>query len=225
MRYFNSNRERIYSCYLEMKLYSVAIGEKYEKEAVRLQRTVNLPVEVFTKSSNKYVEINADPLINGLWHKCNFATYIDEADSAIIFMDADMFTLTENPFKDFKIKEHTDFAYVPYRNKWHLPDSIRQEAFNYHGHKINSGFMYFKNLEIAKDICSSWSKEFLKRPLSWVKNEYDEWALMITLMKKKIRIELLDSKWNNWETQNENEIKSSNSIMFQSHNFLNIDLK
>ena len=77
-----------------MKLFSVAIGEQYEKEAVRLQRAVNLPIEVFTKSSDKYVEVNPDPLINGLWHKCNFANYIDEAEGAVVFMDADMFTLT-----------------------------------------------------------------------------------------------------------------------------------
>lgn len=129
-----------------MKLFSVAIGEKYEKEVVRLQRTVDLPIEVFTKSSKKYIEVNTDPLINGLWHKANFANYIDEAEGAVVFMDADMFTLTENPFDTFSVAEDTDFAYVPYKGKWWLPDTIRQEAFNYHGHKINSGFMYFKKL-------------------------------------------------------------------------------
>jgi hypothetical protein len=33
---------------------------------------------------------------------------------------------------------------------------------NHHGHKINSGFMYFKNLEIAKNICTKWAEEFGK---------------------------------------------------------------
>jgi hypothetical protein len=206
-----------------MKLFSVAIGEKYEKEAVRLQRTVNLPIEVFTNSSSKYVEINKDPLINGLWHKCNFANYIDEAEGAVVFMDADMFTLTENPFSTFNIEEDTDFAYVPYQGKWHFPDTIRQEAFNHHGYKINSGFMYFRNLEIAKNICTKWAEEFLKRPLHWIKNEYDEYALMIALMNMNYKIELLDSKWNEWELKTEEEIKSSNSIFFQSHYFLEID--
>lgn len=206
-----------------MKLFSVAIGEKYEKEAVRLQRTVNLPIEVFTKSSDKYVEVNTDPLINGLWHKCNFANYIDEAEGAVVFMDADMFTLTENPFSTFNVEEDTDFAYVPYQGKWHFPDTIRQEAFNHHGHKINSGFMYFRNLEIAKNICTKWAEEFLKRPLHWIKNEYDEYALMIALMNMNYKIKLLDSKWNEWELKTEEEIKSSNSIFFQSHYFLEID--
>jgi hypothetical protein len=205
-----------------MKLFSVAIGEKYEKEAVRLQRTVKLPIEVFTKSSNKYVEINPDPLINGLWHKCNFANYIEQAEGAVVFMDADMFTLTENPFKTFKVKKSTDFAYVPYEGKWYFPDAIRQEAFNHHGHKINSGFMYFKNLEIAKNICTKWAEEFLKRPLHWIKNEYDEYALMIALMNMDYKVELLDGKWNDWELGTEEEIKSSKSIFFQSHDFLEI---
>jgi hypothetical protein len=206
-----------------VKLFSVAIGEKYEKEAVRLQRTVNLPTEVFTNSSSNYVEINTDLLINGLWHKCNFANYIDEAEGAVVFMDADMFTLTENPFSTFNVEEDTDFAYVPYQGKWHFPDTIRQEAFNHHGHKINSGFMYFRNLEIAKNICTKWAEEFLKRPLHWIKNEYDEYALMIALMNMNYKIELLDSKWNEWELKTEEEIKSSNNIFFQSHDFLEID--
>ena len=206
-----------------MKLFSVAIGEKYEKEAVRLQRTVNLPIEVFTKSSDKYVEVNTDHLINGLWHKCNFANYIDEVEGAVVFMDADMFTLTENPFSTFNVEEDTDFAYVPYQGKWHFPDTIRQEAFNHHGHKINSGFMYFRNLKIAKNICTKWAEEFLKRPLHWIKNEYDEYALMITLINMDYKVELLDSKWNEWELKTEEEIKSSNNIFFQSHDFLEID--
>jgi hypothetical protein len=214
-----------------MKLFSVAIGEQYEKEALRLQRTVKLPIEVFTKSSDKYVEFNPDQLINGLWHKCNFANYIDKAEGAVVFMDADMFTLTENPFSAFNIGEDTDFAYVPYKGKWHLPDTIRQEAFNYHGHKINSGFMYFKNLEIAKDICNKWQYEYLEREKLYdvdkgtSKYEYDEWALMIALMKLNYKVELLDSKWNDWEPGAEQEIRDSKSIFFQSHDFLEIDLK
>lgn len=208
-----------------MKLFSVAIGENYEQEAARLQRTVNLPIEIFTKLNDKYVEVNSDPLINGLWHKTNFANYIDEAEGAVIFMDADMFTLTENPFETFSVAEDTDFAYVPYKGKWYFPDTIRQEAFNHYGHKINSGFMYFKNLEIAKHICTNWAEEFLKRPLHLIKNEYDEYALMIALMKMNYKIELLDSKWNFWELETEEEIKNSNSIFFQSHTFLNIDLR
>ena len=181
-----------------MKIFSVAIGEQYELESERLKRTVSNEIEVFNKSNDKYIQVNEDPL-------------------------------TENPFKNFKVKKTTDFAYVPYEGKWHLPDTIRQEAFDYHGHKINSGFMYFKNLEIAKAICSQWQWEYLEREKLYdvdkgtSKHEYDEWALMIALTKLNYKIEVLDSKWNVWELQTKEEIKTSNSIFFQSHNFLDID--
>jgi hypothetical protein len=209
-----------------MKLFSVAIGNQYELESERLKRTVSNNTEVFTKANIKYIEISSDPLINGLWHKCNFANYIDKTKEPIVFMDADMFTLTKNPFEIFSVKESTEFAYVPYIGKWYLPDTIRQDAFDFHGHKINSGFMYFKNLEIAKDICNQWQYEYLEREKLYdvykgtSKHEYDEWALMIALMKKNYNIELLDSKWNNWELKTEDEIKASDSVFFQSHNFL-----
>jgi hypothetical protein len=213
-----------------MKLFSVAIGEQYELEAQRLQKSINpLKVEVFTKSNIKYIEISGDPLINGLWHKCNFANYIDEVETPVVFMDADMFTLNKNPFEDFKVKEDTDFAYVPYKGKWHLPDNIRQKAFEYHGHKINSGFMYFRNLQIAKSICNQWQHQYLEREKLYdvekgtSKYEYDEWALMIALQNMpEIKIELLDSKWNDWELGTEQEILNSDSIFFQSHDFLDI---
>lgn len=205
-----------------MNLYSVAIGEKYEIEAKRLQKSMlPLKVKVFT---NKDVETKSDDdLINGLYHKCNFANYIKDVKGAIIFQDADMFTLSKNPFKDFNVSEDTDFAYVPYQGKWHLPDKIRQDAFDYHGHKINSGFMYFKNIEVAQRICTAWSEEFLKRPQHWIKNEYDEWALMIALMKlNDIKIELLDEKWNKWTLNTKEEILNSDAIFFQSHDYLDI---
>ena len=211
-----------------MNLYSVAIGKKYEKEAERLQRSVGPPVSVFTKDSKKYKQISEDSLINGLYHKANFANYIEKANGAVIFMDADMFTLTDNPFETFSVADDTDFAYVPYKGKWHLPDKIRQEAFNYHGHKINSGFMYFKNLEVAQTICNKWQYEYLEREKLYdvdkgtSKFEYDEWALMITLSKLDYKTELLDSKWNNWELDTEEEIKNSDSIFLQSHYFLDI---
>ena len=146
-------------------------------------------------------------------------------------MDADMFTLSVNPFEDFSVNSDTDVAYVPYDGRWHLPDNIRQEAFNYHGHKINSGFMYFRTLEIAKDICTHWQHEYLERVKLYENNtpnitkyEYDEYALMIALMKLNYKVELLDKKWNNWELSHstKEEILNSDSIFFQSHNHLDI---
>lgn len=200
-----------------MNLYSVSIGEQYELESKRLQESMQpLEVRVFTNADLPVT--NDDPLINGLYHKSNFANYIDEADGAMVFMDADMFTFHDNPFADFFVDTTTDIAYVPYNGKWWLPDKIRQEAFNYHGHKINSGFLYFRNLEIAKRVCTAWADELTKRPQHWIKNEYDEWALMIALMKMPdLKIELLDKKWNVWELSTKEEMLESGSVFFQSH--------
>jgi hypothetical protein len=214
---------------INMKLYSVAIGSQYEKEAERLVRTVGQPVDVFTKNNNKYVQQDVDALIDGLYHKSNFANYIEETDGPIIFMDADMFTLKENPFSDFSVESDIDIAYVPYSGRWFLPDDIRQSAVEYHGHKINSGFLYFKNLATAKLICSQWRDEYLERCKLYIhqtgnsKYEYDEWALMIALQKTQSKVQILDKKWNEWELKTEEEIKESNCVFIQHHDFLNID--
>lgn len=212
-----------------MKLVTVAIGEQYEREALRLHSSVSLSIDVFTKQNSKYKQIHADPLINGLWHKTNFANYIDSADKSVIFMDADMFTLSPDPFKDFPVQPDTDFAYVPYKGTWHYPDLTRQQAFNHHGHKINSGFLYFRTLKIAKDVCIHWQNEYLERVKLYEKNtpnitkyEYDEYALMIALMKLNYKVELLDKKWNDWELDSKDEILGSDSLFFQSHNHLDI---
>lgn len=211
-----------------MKIISIAINTQYEIEVLRLQRSVSTSIIAFTKQSEQYKEVNTDPLINGLWHKCNFANYIEKTDEPIVFMDADMFTLKQNPFKNFIVKEETDIAYVPYSGKWFLPDTIRQEAFDYHGHKINSGFLYFRNLEIAQAVCNQWAYEYLEREKLYdeakgtSKHEYDEWALMIALMKLNFKVELLDKKWNNWELNSKEEILNSNSIFIQSHKYLDI---
>jgi hypothetical protein len=205
-----------------MKLFSVAIGEQYELEAKRLQESMQpLDVRVFTNADLPVT--NDDPLINALYHKSNFANYIDEADGAVVFMDADMFTFHDNPFADFSVDATTEIAYVPYDGKWWLPDTIRQEAFDFHGHKINSGFLYFKNLEVAKRICDQWQYEYLEREKLYdvtkgtSKYEYDEWALMIALMKLKPKVELLDKKWNVWELSTKEEMLESGSVFFQSH--------
>lgn len=206
-----------------MKLFSTAIGESYEKESARLEYTLNYPVEVFTSSNSKYKELSTDSLINGLAHKSNFANYIDQADSFIIFMDADMFTLSDNPFETFSVDDSIDVAYVNYGGKWHMPDKIRQDAFDFFGHKINSGFLYFKNLEVAKKVCDQWHYEYLERVKIYdstkgaSKHEYDEWALMIALSKLNLVTGTLDKKWNDFDKSTKSEMIESGSIFFQSH--------
>ena len=213
-----------------MNLYSIAIGKQYEIEAKRLQDSMKpLGVKVFT--SKDVERKHEDNLINGLYHKTNFANYIKDANGAVVFMDADMFTLSDNPFKDFKVKDNTDFAFVPYDGNWHFPDTTRQKAFDYFGYKINSGFMYFRTLKIAKEICTLWSKAYLERVKIYdiepnqSKNEYDEYALMIALMGSKYKFELLDGKWNDWHLETKEEILNSDSVFFQSHNYLDIKAK
>jgi hypothetical protein len=55
-----------------------------------------------------------------------------------------------------------------------------------------------------------------------VVNEYDEWALMIALMNLDIKKYLLDKKWNDFELDTEEEMRSSGSIFFQTHDLLDI---
>ena len=215
-----------------MKLFSVAIGEQYEKEALRLQRSVPLDVEVLTKKSDQYKELHQDPLINGLAHKVNFANYIKKSRGPVIFMDADMFTLKEDPFKDFKVNKDTDVAYVIYAgNKmtFPIPEDPRQKVFDFFGYKVNSGFMYFKNRKVAQKVCTAWLEEYKERIKLYEsdapgasKYEYDEWALAIALMKMNLNIEILDNKWNDFRTNDEYTMQTSESVFFQSHDFLDI---
>lgn len=211
-----------------MKLFSVAIGEQYEREAERLSKCV--PVEVFTKDNSNYERVNDDPLIDGLWHKTNFANYIDDdVKGPVIFMDADIVCFDEDPFKDFKVKKGTEVAYVPYDHKFYLPDKIRQDVFDYHGHKINSGFMYFKDLKTARKICDHWQNSYLEREKLYdvekgtSKHEFDEWALMITLKELNPKIELLDKKWNVWEFDTKEEMLNFGGVFFQTHKDIVLD--
>ena len=204
-----------------MIISTVAIGTHYETLAQRLQDSFSQDVIVITEQE----QISQDPLINGLWHKSNFANFLtsEDEDSPVLFCDADMFSLTPNPLETFEVNPETDIAFVPYKGNWHFPDKIRQEAFNHFGYKINSGFIWFKNLQIAKQVCSAWVNAYLDRIALYetapniTKNEYDEYALMIALKDMDLTIQLLDSKWNVWGLTTKEEIQNSDSIFFQSH--------
>jgi|GEM_PF-3188823 len=208
-----------------MQIISVAIGTQYELEVQRLIKTIGLPVNVLTTKSTKYHKINNDPLIDGLYHKTNFANCFDDIDPNIplIFCDADMFALKANPLKDFNVNDDVDFAFVPYSGKYHFPDQIRQVAFDAFGYKINSGFMYFKNLLIAQNICTKWASAYLQRVALYEtasnvsKYEYDEYALMISLIDHNYNIQLLDRRWNDFDLNTREDIIKSDSVFFQSH--------
>lgn len=209
-----------------MKLFSVAIGRQYQMEANRLARCLNREIEIFTEDSPLYETRSNDGLVNGLFHKANFANYITEYTDGepVVFLDADVVTYDDDPFANFQVPTDVDIAYVPYDGKWWLPDTIRQEAHDYHGHKINSGVLYFKNIDVAKTLCNQWSYEYLEREKLYdvakgtSKYEYDEWALMIALSKlPNIKTHQLEKKWNDWELGSEEEMLQSDSIFFQTH--------
>lgn len=209
---------------------TVAIGSQYEKEAQRLCKSLAKRVFIFTEISDEYELIDKDPYINGLYHKSNFANYIKkDVDGPLFFMDADMFTLKKDPFSEFKVSSSTEFACVADLGKWYINDPYRQSLSNYFDLKYNSGFMYFKNLQIAKKICKLWNSQYKKRIVLYNnpdrienKHETDEWALMYSLKKLNIKTQLLDKKWNTWHLKTVEEIKNSNAIFFQSHNYLDI---
>jgi len=214
-----------------MKIITVAIGAQYHREAQRLVRSLpNEAIEVFDENHALYAEQSSDPLINALYHKSNFANYISgiDANTPVLFIDADAFTFKSDPFQSLSLAPETDIAYVPYSGTWHLPDQVRQDAFDFHGHKINSGFLWFKNLSVAQQVCNQWSFEYLEREKLYdttkgtSKYEYDEWALMIALSKLNLNQETLPKKWNDWELNEKDEILNSDSIFFQSHNYLDI---
>jgi hypothetical protein len=208
-----------------MIIISVAIGAHYELEVQRLIKSLGLPVNVLTTESANYLKINDDPLIDGLYHKANFANCFDDLDpnTPILFCDADLFALKANPLQDFIVDDNVDFAFVPYSGTYHFPDLIRQDAFDAFGYKINSGFMYFKNLLIAQDICTKWAAAYLQRVALYdtasnvSKFEYDEYALMIALLGHTYTIQLLDRKWNDFDLNTPDEIHKSDSVFFQSH--------
>lgn len=210
-----------------MKLFTVAIGKDYELQAERLRDSIDVPIDVFTTSNDEYVKIHENQCVDALYHKANFANYIEDTEESILLVDADIFSMRDNPLVGFKPKRDTDVAFVTYGgSKFHFPDKPRQEAFDHFGYKINSGFVYFRTLDIARDVCDSWVSVYTERVVKTFdetgNNEYDEYALMTALMRLNYKIELLDPKWNNWEKMSREEILNCDSIFIQSHDYLDI---
>ena len=215
---------------------TVAIGESYEREAARLKKCIGTELIIFDNSNPSYKKMDDDPLIDGLYHKTNFANYIEGCNEnhPVLFCDADLFSLKSNPLNNFQVKKDTDIAYVPYQGRFHYPDNLRQEAYEWFNYKINSGFMYFKSLKLARDIGDKWRIKYLERS-KINKFEYDEIALMYVLQNKNYNIELLDLKWNNWyhnSKLNPNTVmerresidfyNKNGGIFFQAHDMITI---
>jgi len=198
-----------------MNYYTVAIGENYIKEANRLKQSVP-SLNIFTTESSKYKTLGDSQLVDGLYHKANFASYIDRAKGPVFFMDADLYSNIDNPMETFKVSEDVDIAFVPYKGKWYFPDEERIQAVEKLGCKVNSGFMYFKDLKTAKKICKEWL-EVLKRRLPLNVHEYDEYSLMVVLANGDYKWEFLDDIWNDWGENTMGEPILENSIFRQKH--------
>jgi hypothetical protein len=202
-----------------VNIVCVALGKQYEQEAQRLlseyPETILITEE--TEGVEKSFEI---PILNGLATKCKFGLLIPkDLKGPILLCDADLVPKVPNPLQYFSVKEETDIAYVVYPGVWHFPKHLKdfETAIRKVG-KINSGFMYFKNIDIARSVCEKWHKKYLERMLEYKTNpvtvdrtgEYDEPSLCLILAEENYNLEFLDPKWNVWG----NEITIKHNISY-----------
>lgn len=192
-----------------MNIVSVAVGKQYELEVQRLVKAYPQTIVITERTpgvETKYKQ----PILNGLTTKANFANLVfDNLEGPVLLCDADLYPVVENPLQYFQVKKDTDIAYVVYGGKWHYPPKLKhfEEAVNKVG-KINSGFMYFKNLEVAREVCTKWSQKYRERMDDYLEGrsgddregEYDEPSLCLVLAEENYNLELLDPKWNIWNT-------------------------
>jgi hypothetical protein len=194
-----------------MNIICIALGKQYELEAQRLLK--EYPEAILVTNETPNIETSYSiPVLNGLMTKSNFASFLPSNTSGPIFLcDADLFPNVPNPLQYFKVSEDTDVAFVPYSGTWHFPEQKMNDVIKVIP-KINSGFMYFRNLEIAQEVSSGWNKQYKERIGEYLSGkikkdrvgEYDEPSLMIWLYDhgRHIKLEGLEKKWNNWEKLN-----------------------
>jgi hypothetical protein len=205
-----------------MNIVSVAVGKQYELEVQRLIKAY--PQTIVITERTPGVETSFDlPLLNGLATKCKFGLLIPEdLEGPILFCDADLYPVIEDPLQYFKVKDDTDIAYVPYPGRWFFPPTFKdlEDAINKIKGKLNSGFIYFKDIEVCQDICFRWHKEYLKRMklfedfklLTHREGEFDEPSLVMVLANSSYNIEHLDPKWNVWGNEHTISINESHNI-------------
>ncbi len=204
-----------------MNIVCVAIGKQYELEAKRLLK--EYPETILITEETEGIEKSFEmPLLNGLATKCLFGTLLPkDLKGPILFCDADLFPNTSDPLQYFKVKEETEIACVIYSGNWNFPKRLEayQNAIRKVG-KINSGFLYFKNIEVCQDVCKKWHEEFVKRNQEHLENPdgstgiYDEPALIAVLASENYIIEHLDPRWNVWDTS---DTPKENAYFIQGH--------
>ena len=191
-----------------MNIVCVAVGKQYELEAQRL--LVQYPHTILITEETEGIEKSYSvPVLNGLMTKSNFAHFLPEDLQGPIFLcDADLFPEIEDPLSKFQVQPNTDLAFVSYSGTWHFPEKKLNDVIK-DIPRINSGFMYFKNIQVAKEISRGWYIQYKERIDEYLSGkikkdrtgEYDEPSLMIWLYDhgKHFKLEVLDKKWNNWE--------------------------
>jgi hypothetical protein len=192
-----------------MNLVSVAVGRQYEMEVQRLVQAY--PQTILITNNTPGIETQYKfAVLNGLTTKANFANLISaHLTGPVVLMDADLHPVAPDPLQHFQVQPDTDIAYVVYAGTWHYPAKLKhfEMAIRKVG-KINSGFMYFKNIHIAKDVCTKWSALYKERMNEYLEGktsddregEYDEPSLCLVLAQENYKLEYLDPKWNCWNT-------------------------
>lgn len=209
-----------------MNIVSVAVGKQYELEVQRLVNHYPQTIVITERTFGAETAFTSS-ILNGLATKCKFGTLLPkDLKGPIIFCDADLYPVVDNPLQYFKVKEETDIAYVVYTGSWHFPPRLKEyaKAIEKTG-KLNSGFMYFKNIDVCQDVCLKWYNVYMERmdhhkinpnvKLSYEVNsqgEYDEPSLVFVLNKEKYNIEFLDPKWNVWDN-----FDGTNAYFIQKH--------
>ena len=187
-------------------IIAIAMGSQYELEVQRLIREYP-ETRVITNKTEGVETRYAEPLLNGLVTKSNFASFLpDDLEGSVFLCDADLVPMGPDPLSQFTVRPDTDFAYVPYPGTWHYPDNELTRICKKIP-KINSGFIYFKNVVVAKDISKKWHQKYLERNEEYLSGkvnqnrigEYDEPSLMYALDKMNYCWECLDKGWNNWD--------------------------
>jgi hypothetical protein len=206
-----------------VNIVCVAVGKQYELEAQRLLK--EYPQTILITEETEGIEKSFEmPLINGLATKCMFGVLLpNDLDGPIIFCDADLQPNTSNPLQYFHVQEDTEIGYVVYQGKWNFPKRLEnyQKAIEKVG-KINSGFLYFKNINICKEICKLWHEEYTTRMRRYFNNpedplltgEYDEPSLIAVMNKNNFKFEFLDPRWNVWNTSG---VPKENAYFIQDH--------
>lgn len=196
-----------------MQIIIPAIGAQYELEALRMLNAY--PDSILITERTQGIEVSFDiPLLNGLATKANFGYFLpDDLEGPVLLCDADLFPVVPDPLSSFHVNLDTDVAYVPYPGRLITPWSDYNTALEI-TRQINSGFVYFKNVKIAKHISTLWYRTYIKRMNEYLtgnvdtdrKGEFDEPSLILTLSKLDYNIEFLDNKWNVWDSAAQGEV-------------------